>query len=147
MKNIAVFGSTGSIGTQTLSVCEMHPDLFNVSAIVFGGNSQLGIEQIKMFSPKYIGVFNGKAAEEAARAFPDAEIVSGEKVWELASVPEIDVVVNGVSGFNGIFPLINALDAGKTVALANKESVVCAGDIVRASLEKGVGAILPVDSE
>lgn len=147
MKNIAVFGSTGSIGTQTLSVCEMHPELFNVTAIVFGGNSKLGVEQIKKYSPKYIGVFNCEAAEETARAFPNAEIVSGEKVWELASLPEIDVVVNGVSGFNGIFPLLNAIESGKTVALANKESVVCAGDIVSASLKKGGGAILPVDSE
>lgn len=147
MKKTAVFGSTGSIGRQTLSVCSAHREEFSVHTIVFGGNTKTGVEQIKEFSPKRVGVFDPVSAEEVKRLFPDTEVVSGSEVWQLASDAEIDVVVNGVSGFNGTFPLINALLAGKTVALANKESVVCAGRLVKEAAAAGGGRILPVDSE
>lgn len=147
MKNIAVFGSTGSIGVQTLSVCAHSPERFNVYAIVFGSNAEMGIEQIKRYSPAVVGVFDENAASFVSEACSDVKIVSGSGVWAIAALPEVDIVVNGVSGFNGLFPLLSALEAGKTVALANKESVVCAGDLVRAALKKGGGRILPVDSE
>lgn len=147
MKNVAVFGSTGSIGKQTLSVCAMHPELFRVTVLVFGSNHELGIEQIERFDPLLVGVFDSEAARIVRERFPDREIVSGASVWELASSPETDAVVNGVSGFCGLFPLINALKSGKTVALANKESVVCAGSLVRKAMLEGGGRIMPVDSE
>lgn len=147
MKNVAVFGSTGSIGKQALSVCSMHADEFNVSVLVFGANHALGIGQIVQFDPEYVGVFDESAAKKVRERFPDRNIVSGDSVWELASLGCVDSVVNGVSGFNGVFPLISALKAGKDVALANKESVVCAGNIVRKAMLSGGGRILPVDSE
>ena len=147
MKNVAVFGSTGSIGKQTLSVCSAHRELFSVYSLVFGGSVRLGAEQIAEFDPKIVGVFDENAADEIKRLFPDKEIVSGTAVWDIAAHPDIDVVVNGVSGFNGTFPLLAALRAGKAVALANKESVVCAGDLVRDAIKEGNGVILPVDSE
>lgn len=147
MKNIAVFGSTGSIGRQTLSVCAAHKDAFKVHTLVFGANHELGAEQIAEFSPEAVGVFNEEAAQIIRERFPKLGIVSGEAVWELAAGEKIDIVVNGVSGFNGIFPLVSALKAGKRVALANKESVVCAGDLVRKAIAEGGGEILPVDSE
>ena len=124
MKNIAVFGSTGSIGTQALSVCGMHPALFNVAAIVFRANAKLGIEQINLFRPKYVGVFDESAAQTVKEAFPGTEVISGSAVWDIASLPEIDTVVNGVGGFNGVFPLLAALEAGKSVALANNMILV-----------------------
>ena len=146
MKNIAVFGSTGSIGRQTLSVCSSHPGEFRASVLVFGSNVEAGAEQIIEFDPDIIGVYDETAACAVRRSFPSKQIVSGAEVWKLAALPEIDTVVNGVSGFDGTFPLIEALNAGHTVALANKESVVCAGSLVREALSKG-GRILPVDSE
>ena len=147
MKRLAVFGSTGSIGRQTLSVCVHHTEAFCIHALVFGSNIELGIEQIKEFSPRVVGVFDEDAAGMVKEAFPDIEVVSGKAVWDIAALDGVDTVVNGVSGFNGTFPLINALKAGKTVALANKESVVCAGSLVRRAMAEGGGAILPVDSE
>ena len=147
MKNIAVFGSTGSIGVQTLSVCACHPDLFRVAAIVFGSNTLLGLEQIRSFRPDIVGVHDEKAAEAVKAQMPDVKVVSGEDVWDIAGMDGVDIVVNGVSGFSGTFPLIAALEAGKSVALANKESVVCAGSLVRSAAERGGGVILPVDSE
>lgn len=147
MKRVAVFGSTGSIGKQTLSVCASHRELFGVYAVVFGANTDEGVRQIKEFDPEVIGVYDEKAALTVAARFPEKTVVCGNGVWDIASYEEVDVVVNGVSGFNGTFPLLSALNAGKTVALANKESVVCAGPLVRAAIEKGGGRILPVDSE
>ena len=147
MKKIAVFGSTGSIGRQTLSVCASHREEFSVYALVFGRNTELGAEQVKAFAPSVVGVFDSEAAKVIRDEFPGLEVVSGEDVWSIASYEEADTVVNGVSGFQGTFPLINALRAGKTVALANKESVVCAGGLVREAMRAGGGRILPVDSE
>lgn len=147
MKNLAVFGSTGSIGRQTLSVCDSHREEFCVHTLVFGSNIEAGVKQIIEYDPEYVGVFDETAAASVRRTFPNRNIVSGPEVWQLAGLPEVDTVVNGVSGFNGTFPLIEALKAGKTVALANKESVVCAGDLVRAAADAGGGRILPVDSE
>lgn len=147
MKNVAVFGSTGSIGIQTLSVCSAHREEFCVYALVFGSNYERGIKQIEEFSPHIIGVFDDTAYKEVSRAFPTARIVTGSEVWKIASISELDVVVNGVSGFNGTFPLIEALSSGKCVALANKESVVCAGSLIREAMQAGGGRILPVDSE
>ena len=130
-----------------LSVCAKHPERFCVHTIVFGSNTELGIAQAKEFSPRVIGVFDASSSALIRERFPETEVVSGEAVWELAAREEIDSVVNGVSGFSGVFPLLSALKAGKTVALANKESVVCAGDLVREALASGGGKILPVDSE
>ena len=146
-KQIAVFGSTGSIGKQTLSVCQAHRDLFAVKALVFGSNVELGAAQIREFDPEIIGVFDIESAGTIAEMFPEKTVLAGGDVWSIAAFDSIDSVVNGVSGFDGVFPLINALRAGKEVALANKESVVCAGGLVHKAQEEGGGVILPVDSE
>ena len=146
-KQIAVFGSTGSIGKQTLSVCQAHRDLFAAKALVFGSNVELGAAQIREFDPEIIGVFDIESAGTIAEMFPEKTVLAGSDVWSIAAFDSIDSVVNGVSGFDGVFPLINALRAGKEVALANKESVVCAGGLVHKAQEEGGGVILPVDSE
>lgn len=147
MKNIAVFGSTGSIGTQALSVAAFHKDEFSVKVIAANKNIELVEKQIEEFSPEYVGIYDEMTAVELKKRRPDCEIVSGDEVNELCALPEIDTVVNGVSGFAGLFPLLSSLKAGKTVALANKESIVCAHQIVNAALESCGGRILPVDSE
>ncbi len=147
LKNIAVFGSTGSIGTQALSVAAFHKNRLKVKAIAARSSVGLVAEQIRAFRPEYVGMYDEAAAKEIAALFPEVEVVSGEEVNELAALPEIDTVVNGVSGFAGLFPLLSALKAGKTVALANKESIVCGHRIVDRTLEESGGRILPVDSE
>lgn len=147
MKNIAVFGSTGSIGKQTLSVAEFHKNEFCVKVLVANSNVDLVSKQIDIFHPEYIGMYSGTAAMQLKTRYPDIKILSGTEANALAALPEIDIVVNGVSGFAGLAPLISALDAGKTVALANKESIVCGHNIVNASIKASGGRILPVDSE
>ncbi len=147
MKNIAVFGSTGSIGTQALSVAAFHRDEFTVKVIAANRNIDLVEKQAAEFSPEYIGIYDEAAAKELKGRLPKSKIVSGKEVDSLCALSDIHTVVNGVSGFAGLFPLLSALRAGKTVALANKESIVCAHEMVNAALERHGGAILPVDSE
>ena len=147
MKNIAVFGSTGSIGTQALSVAAFHRDEFTVKVIAANRNIDLVEKQAAEFSPEYIGIYDEAAAKELKGRLPKSKIVSGKEVDSLCALSDIHTVVNGVSGFAGLFPLLSALRAGKTVALANKESIVCAHEMVNAALQRHGGAILPVDSE
>ncbi|MBR3298255.1 MAG: 1-deoxy-D-xylulose-5-phosphate reductoisomerase [Clostridia bacterium] len=147
MKSIAVFGSTGSIGTQALSVAGFHKDEFSVKVIAANRNVDLVEKQIDEFAPEYVGIYDESAAAQLKKRRPNCKIVSGNEVNALCALPVIDTVVNGVSGFAGLFPLLSALEAGKTVALANKESIVCAHTIVNAALERHGGRILPVDSE
>lgn len=147
MKKIAVFGSTGSIGTQTLSVAGFHPDEFEVYAIAANKNAEQVVRSANEFHPKFIGMYDEAAAREVAERCPGITVVSGGEVNSLAALSEVDIVVNGVSGFAGLFPLLSALRAGKTVALANKESIVCGHVVVDRTLAEFGGRILPVDSE
>lgn len=146
-KNIAVFGSTGSIGTQTLSVAAFHKEEIRVVALAANKNVDLVCAQIEEFRPKYVGMYDETAAKEIALRFPSVKVLAGNEVNSLAALGETDTVVNGVSGFAGLFPLLSALEAGKTVALANKESIVCGHRIVDRFLAEHGGRILPVDSE
>ena len=130
MKKIAVFGSTGSIGTQTLSVAGFHPDEFEVYAITANKNAEQVVRSANEFHPKFIGMYDEAAAREVSERCPGITVVSGGEVNSLAALSEVDIVVNGVSGFAGLFPLLSALRAGKTVALANKESIVCGHVVV-----------------
>ena len=143
-KHIAVLGSTGSIGTQALDVIR-HDERFHCFALAAGSNTELLNEQIAEFSPKYVGIADADSAHLVNTR--GAELFAGSDAAELiAALNDVDIVVNGISGFCGTAPLISALNAKKTVALANKESIVCAHAIVDEALKRG-GAILPVDSE
>lgn len=159
MKRIAVLGSTGSIGTQTLDVIKSAPNDFEVTALAVGSmrSAPLLFEQIKRFEPKYVAMTDESEAEalkaELIRLGSHAKLILGEdSAAHAAALPENDIVVNGISGFSGMKPLIFALDAGIPTALANKESVVCAHKLVklaekRAWEKNGQRLILPVDSE
>lgn len=148
VKHVSVLGSTGSIGTQTLDVLREHPE-FLVAALCAEKNAALLLEQAKEFSPALVGIADISAAAELKKALPKGtELVAGEDAAEIcAALSQADIVVNGVSGFAGTRPLFAALAAGKDVALANKESVVCAHTPLSAALKKSKGKILPVDSE
>ncbi len=148
MKTIAVLGSTGSIGRQTLDVLRARPGLGRVEALCAGKNGELLLRQAHEFRPAFVGLEDTDAAKAIRPHLPaGTELLAGAEAARVAaSLPGVDTVVNGVSGFAGTEPLLAALHAGKTVALANKESIVCAHTLVTAALERG-GAIVPVDSE
>ena len=149
MKKIAVLGSTGSIGTQTLDVVRSHKDEFEVCAICAGKNALLALEQAKEFTPDLICMEDEAAALSIKELLPKGvELYAGKDAAAVAArYAAADTVVNAVSGFAGTLPLIAALEAGKRVALANKESIVCAHELVEQAKRKGGGEIIPVDSE
>ncbi|MDE5864592.1 MAG: 1-deoxy-D-xylulose-5-phosphate reductoisomerase, partial [Lachnospiraceae bacterium] len=151
MKNVAILGSTGSIGTQTLDVIR-HNENLALTAISAGSNITLLEEQIREFHPKLAAVWSKSNAEALRLAIADVEpackVVFGmEGLLEVASVEGSDILITAVVGMIGIKPTIAAINAGKDIGLANKETLVTAGHIIMPlAREKGV-AILPVDSE
>src|ERR1041384_3053454 len=149
-RSVAILGSTGSIGTQALEVIAAHPDQFEVEVLTANNNADLLIEQAKKFSPNAVVITNDaqyKKVKEAL-ASSNVKVYAGEN--SLASVVQmesIDIVLAALVGYSGLRPTIKALEAGKAVALANKETLVVAGDLItRLAREKGVN-IYPVDSE
>ena len=149
MKRIAILGSTGSIGTQTLEVVENNQDI-QVTALAAGSNIRLLEEQIRKFHPTLACVWDEKKAAELRTNIADlsVKVVSGmDGLLEVAVQPEAEILVTAIVGMIGIRPTIAAMKAGKDIALANKETLVTAGHIIM-PLAKEVGVkILPVDSE
>lgn len=149
MKKIAILGSTGSIGTQTLDVVRANGDI-EVLGISAGRNIKKLEEQAREFSPKLVAVWDQAAAEELRIKLKDTEIrvVSGmEGLLELAAMEETEILVTAIVGMLGIRPTIEAIRAGKDIALANKETLVTAGHLIMPMAEKYGVKILPVDSE
>ncbi|WP_026516297.1 1-deoxy-D-xylulose-5-phosphate reductoisomerase [Butyrivibrio sp. MC2021] len=150
MRKIVLLGSTGSIGTQTLDVVRNNPSELTVVGLAANTNSKMVEEQIREFHPVYACMFDENAAKDLKERVKDLDVkvYSGmEGLLELVSVPEADTVLTAVVGMIGIRPTIRAIEAGKDIALANKETLVCAGHIIMPlAREKGV-SILPVDSE
>ena len=150
MKKIAILGSTGSIGTQTLDVVREHSEELQVVALAAGTNKERLKEQIKEFHPKLVSLSDEKKAQELKEelAGEQVEVVCGmEGLIEVAGADSADVVVTAVVGMMGILPTMEAIKKGKDIALANKETLVTAGHlIIPMAKEYGV-SILPVDSE
>ena len=149
MKKIAILGSTGSIGTQTLDVVRANGDI-QVMGISAGRNIKKLEEQAREFSPKLVAVWDEKAAEDLKVRLHDTDIkiVSGmEGLLELASMEEVEILVTAIVGMLGIRPTIQAIRSGKDIALANKETLVTAGHLIMPMAEKYGVKILPVDSE
>ncbi len=150
MKHIAVLGSTGSIGTQTLDVVRKHPEMMDVVALACGSRIDLIEKQAREFCPEIVAVYDEKAAADLAVRLADTnvKVLGGmDGLIEMCRIPTADVVVTAIVGMIGIRPTIAAIEAGKDIALANKETCVCAGHIILPlAAEKGV-KILPVDSE
>ncbi len=147
-KHITVLGSTGSIGTQALDVASFGG--YTVDAIAFGKSAKLGEEQIRKFSPKYAAVGDEKTASELKLAVADTstEIISGEHaVPEMIEKLSSDVCINAISGFAGLRPTLAAIKKFPRIGLANKETIVAAGDIVMQSAKENGCEIIPVDSE
>ena len=149
MRKIAILGSTGSIGTQTLDVVRANGDL-QVTGISAGKNIQKMEEQVREFHPRLAGVWSEEAAKGLAVkiADPSTKVVSGmDGLLELASMQESEILVTAIVGMIGVRPTIEAVRAGKDIALANKETLVTAGHLIMPMAEKYHVRILPVDSE
>ena len=148
-KTIAILGSTGSIGTQTLEVVRENGDI-TVAALSAGSNITLLEQQVREFSPRLVAVWNPEKAVELKTRLADmkVKVVSGmEGLLELAVLEEVEILVTAIVGMIGIRPTMAAIEAGKDIALANKETLVTAGHLIMPlAKEKGV-RILPVDSE
>lgn len=149
-RRIAILGSTGSIGTQTLDVIRRHPDMFEVELISARRNVDLLTKQAIEFDAANVVICEESRYKETADALQD----KGIKVWsgvdslcELVKMSSVDIVVGAMVGFSGLRPTLAALEAGKTVALANKETLVAAGPIVIRTMLEHNAVILPVDSE
>jgi 1-deoxy-D-xylulose-5-phosphate reductoisomerase len=149
MKNIAVLGSTGSIGTQTLDVVRSHPELFHISVLAANSHDELLEQQIREFQPELAVLSDEDAYKRLkSRYSGTTQLAGGRQAFiDAAAVDAVDTVVTSMMGFAGLEPTMKALDARKNIALANKETLVVAGEIVmRRAKEQGV-SILPVDSE
>lgn len=146
VKRIAILGSTGSIGRQALDVIQKHPDRFCVAALTAYNNAELLIEQAKRFLPAYVGIGN-ETHYATVKSALSCTVESGAGCLRAAASVDCDIVLVAVVGCAGLDGVLAAIDAGHTVALANKESLVAAGELVtKRAKQKGV-AILPVDSE
>lgn len=149
-RNIAILGSTGSIGTQALEVAEQHPDHFQIEVLTAQNNADLLISQAEKFRPNSVVIANEDHYKRVFDALDPHDIKVFAGANALASIVEmetIDVVLTALVGYSGLFPTIRAIEAGKTIALANKETLVVAGELItKLAQEKGVN-ILPVDSE
>lgn len=149
-KNIAILGSTGSIGTQALEVIDAHPDLFSVEVLTANNNVDLLIQQAIKYKPNIVAIGNKNLypvlkdalANEPLKVYSGAEAIS-----QVAATGTVDMVLSSLVGFSGLLPTIRALEAGIPVALANKETLVVAGDIVMELSRRHNAPVIPVDSE
>lgn len=150
MKQIAILGSTGSIGTQTLDVVRQHPSEFSVYALSAHRSLDLLIQQALEFNPAVVCIADERLYQPLREALSDLpiKVMAGEKaIAEMVTMPAIDVVVAAMVGYAGLRPTIEAIKAKKTIALANKETLVVAGEIICRLAKRHQVSILPVDSE
>ena len=146
MKDVALLGSTGSIGTQTLDVVRENPDKFNLKVIAAGSSTDLIRKQITEFKPEIVVMANKDSAQLLAQEFPSIDIYSGKNsLKEVAG--SCDIIVNAIVGFAGLPVTLSALNEGKILALANKESLIAAGPVVQKARRTPGAEIIPVDSE
>ncbi|MEN9742519.1 MAG: hypothetical protein RLZZ65_324 [Bacteroidota bacterium] len=149
-KGIAILGSTGSIGTQALDVIEAYPDYFDLQVLTAGKNADLLIEQAKKFQPNAVVITDESQYQKVKEALwsDDIHVYAGqEALCQVVESNEVHTVLTALVGYAGLKPTIHAIEAGKTIALANKETLVVAGELItKLAQEKGVN-IYPVDSE
>ena len=149
-RKIALLGSTGSIGTQALQVIEEHPDLYEVYVLTANNRVEQLIEQARKFQPDAVVIANKNKYEQLKDALADLPIkvyAGTEAICQVVEAAPIDLVLTAMVGFAGLLPTINAMKAGKTIALANKETLVVAGELIRDLASRHHVAVLPVDSE
>ena len=152
MKAITLLGSTGSIGTQTLDIVASHPDRFKLVGIAAGNNVELLAQQVRRFKPEIVAIRNSEKLPQLREAIadldPQPEILGGEDgIIEVARYGDAEAVVSGIVGCAGLLPTLAAIEAGKDIALANKETLIAGGPVVNPLLQKHGVKLLPADSE
>jgi len=150
MKNISILGSTGSIGTNTLNVIDNLGDEYKVFGLSANRNGKLLVEQAKKYRPEYVVIIDADAVDFIKSELKEVgvTVLTGrEGLLELASLDDVDIMVNGLVGSSGMEPTLNAVKSGVDVALSNKESLVMAGEIIEREKSVSGAKILPVDSE
>lgn len=149
-KNIAILGSTGSIGTQALEVIEANPSLFEVYALTAGNNVDLLISQARRFQPEMVVIANEQLyprLKEALADLPVKTFAGADAIAQIAEMEPVDIVLTAMVGYAGLKPTIHAAKAGKRIALANKETLVVAGELINELCQQYRATIIPVDSE
>lgn len=150
IRNIVILGSTGSIGTQTLDIIEEHPDRFRAVALTAARNWELLAAQARKFMPRRVVIARSEFLPMLREALSDLpiEVEAGEEsIAEAAEMPEADIVVTAMVGYSGLLPTVRAIKADKIIALANKETLVVAGEVITTLLRDSKSRIIPVDSE
>ena len=149
-RNLAILGSTGSIGTQALEVVSEHPDLFEVYALTANNQVDLLINQARKYMPEVVVIANEQKYPELKEALEDLPIkvwAGSDAITQVVQSEPIDMVLTAMVGYAGLKPTIAAIKAGKAIALANKETLVVAGELITALAVEHKVPILPVDSE
>lgn len=147
MKKIAILGSTGSIGTQTLDVIRENRESFRITALTCGSNIERMINQIKEFNPELVAVAREEDAGRLQAEFPGLQVCYGEEGQTAAAEYDSDVVLNSLMGMRGLVPTYRAIEKGKDIALANKETLVAGGQVIMDQVSRHNVKMLPVDSE
>lgn len=150
MKKICILGSTGSIGTQTLKVIAAHPDLFEAYVLTANTQADLLIQQARQFNPAAVVIADETKYEQVSEALADLPInvyAGADALCQVVQMGPVDVVLTALVGFSGLRPTISAIEAGKPIALANKETLVVAGELITELCLKHRVPLLPVDSE
>ena len=149
MKNIAIIGSTGYIGTMALDIIRRHSERFRVITLACGQNVRLLLDQIREFQPRMVSVVSEGSAEKVRREFENSvDIAVGEEGMTLAAThDEVDFVVSAAVGAAGLIPTLRAIESGKTTAIANKEALVIGGELIVREAKKNGVLVLPIDSE
>ena len=149
-QTVAILGSTGSIGTQTLDVIDRHSELFEVYALTAHSNIDLLVEQAKRYRPEVVAIADErhyKTLREALDGLPVKVFAGADSICQIAAMSPIDTVVTAMVGYSGLLPTVRAIEAGKKIALANKETLVVAGELVTDLALRNRIDIVPIDSE
>ena len=149
-QTVAILGSTGSIGTQTLDVIDLHSELFELYALTAHSNIDLLVEQAKRYRPEVVAIADErhyKTLREALDGLPVKVFAGADSICQIAAMSPIDTVVTAMVGYSGLLPTVRAIEAGKKIALANKETLVVAGELVTDLALRNRVDIIPIDSE
>ena len=149
-QTVAILGSTGSIGTQTLDVIDRHSELFEVYALTAHSNIDLLVEQARIYRPEVVAIADErhyKTLREALDGLPIKVFAGADSICQIAAMSSIDTVVTAMVGYSGLLPTVRAIEAGKKIALANKETLVVAGELVTDLALRNRVDIVPIDSE
>jgi len=148
LKKVVILGSTGSIGKSALEVIRKFPDKFKVLGLAAKSSVNILEEQIKEFNPQYVAVFDKKVCDELRKKIKNLEILKGnEGICQIAKLKEADIILSAIVGAAGLIPTFEAVKEGKTIGLANKESFVMAGELIKKQGKISGAKIIPVDSE